>query len=328
MGNEKKDDEKISSVMNLTESIKQKAIEVGFDLVGITEAGPVGPEHKKKLTDWLEVGGAADMQYMHRNLEKRVNPAKLLENAKSVICLGLNYTPCEIKTIEESAATGRVANYALYEDYHGFIKKLMRRLVDFITAVAGKGHKFKICVDSVPLAERSIAQRAGLGFIGKNHMLINSELGGQIFLGAIITTLELEADLPIEKNCQACDKCIKACPSGALGSDGYFDAGKCISYLTIEMKKEIPAQLASKIGNRLFGCDECVLACPYQENAPACKNEDIGFYPDIARLDLAMILGLDDAGFEASFGHTSLGRAGLDKLKSMAKICLENQNSK
>ena len=150
---------------------------------------------------------------------------------------------------------------------------------------------FKICVDSVPLAERALAVRAGLGFIGKNHMLINPEFGCKIFLGEIITDLKLELDVPViapEINtCSHCEKCINICPTGALRPDGLLDASKCINYLTIEYKGEIPAELAEKIGNRLFGCEECINVCPYQKNAPACKNKQFQFHPERAQVNLA-----------------------------------------
>jgi epoxyqueuosine reductase len=176
----------------------------------------------------------------------------------------------------------------------------------------------------VPILERAIAVRAGLGFIGKNHMLINPELGSEIFLGEIITTLELEPDSAMDRKCDGCDKCLKACPTGALSCDG-LDASKCISYLTIESKEEIPGELAEKMGERLFGCDECVAVCPYQKNAPVCRNEEIRFYPELGRIGPDMLLGMDEAEFKKRFGHTSLIRAGLEKLKVTAGLCLRNQ---
>jgi epoxyqueuosine reductase len=198
--------------MNLARDIKRKAIELGFDLVGITDASPLNAEQAELLADWLKAGHAGGMRYMHRNFEKRIDPSKLLEGARSVICLGLNYKPqkplvslrASKSDVRQSrqlcspdAPTGKVAAYAQYQNYHAFIKNQLRRLMDFITSLAGISVKFKICVDSVPLAERALAARAGLGFIGKNHMLINPTLGPQIFLGEIITNLKLQTDQPI-----------------------------------------------------------------------------------------------------------------------------------
>ena len=316
--------------MGLAEDIKAKALESGFDLVGITEAGPIDNEHYTLFNDWLALGYAGRMNYMRENIDKRTNPAKLLEHAQSVICVGLNYTPPRTQKgpPESTGPTGRVANYARYEDYHVFIKKQLHKLVDFIGSASGTEHEFKICVDSVPLAERGMAVRAGLGFIGKNHMLINPELGPQILLGEIVTSLKLPADKPIADSCRNCNKCIEACPTGALRSDGQLDANKCISYLTIEYKGRVPAELAERTGDRLFGCDECVLACPYQQDAPACKNKQFKFYNNRAKIDLNRILNLTEADFDTEFADSPIKRLGLEALRRNAQICLANATSR
>lgn len=311
--------------MILAEDIKAKALESGFDVVGITDAGPIDNEQFKFFTDWLAFGYGGRMNYMRENIDKRTNPAKLLDDAQSVICVGLNYTRPEIQQPTESTGPmGKVANYAQYEDYHLFIKKQLHKLVDFIGSAAGTDYKFKICVDSVPLAERGLAARAGLGFIGKNHTLINPELGPQIFLGEIVTSLKLQTDEPIADSCRNCNKCIEACPTGALRNDGQLDANKCISYLTIEYKGQLPADLAERTGDRIFGCDECVLACPYQGDAPVCKNQQFKYYNDRARLDLSRILNLTEADFDAEFADSPIKRLGLERLKRNAQICLAN----
>jgi len=312
--------------MGLAEEIKQKAFQLGFDLVGITDASPLDSEQFKLFIDWLAFGYAGRMDYMRDNLDKRTNPAKLFKNAQSIICLGLNYTPP--KTQKEPttppAPMGTVANYARYEDYHPFIKKQLRKLTDFIASSVGTGFTFKICVDSAPLAERTLAARAGLGFIGKNRMLINPELGPQIFLAEIVTSLKLQPDEPIKTSCSNCNKCLNACPTGALMPDGHFDANKCISYLTIEHKDEFPPDLAKKIGASLFGCDECVLACPHQTNAPVCKNRQFKFYNDRAKLNLNEILNMSEDDFETKFAGSAFLRLGLDRLKRNAQTCLTN----
>ena len=312
--------------MSLAKDIKQKALEWGFDLVGITDASPIDAEQVELLAGWLNSGFAGRMDYMHKNFEKRVDPSKLLKNAQSVICVGLNYNPpkTQLKPPDATEPAGRVANYAQYEDYHLFIKKQLRKLIDFIASVVGPALKFKICVDSVPMAERTLAARAGLGFIGKNHMLINPKLGTQIFLAEIITNLKLQLDEPMKTNCSNCDECISACPTGALRPGGQFDASKCISYLTIEHKDRLPADLAQKIGDRLFGCDECVLACPYQKDAPVCKNKQFKFYSDRDKLSLDKILNLSRESFEAKFFDSVIKRSGPDRLKRNAQICFAN----
>jgi len=312
--------------MTLAEKIKHKAVELGFDLAGITDASAIGPEHCQMLENWLKAGYCAGMGYMQRNLDKRTNPAALLSNARSVIVVGLNYKPRRTESGPSSPETsvGRVANYARYEDYHVFVKKLLRLLAEFITTESGQDPKFKFCVDSVPLAERSLAARAGLGFIGKNHMLINPIFGPEILLGEIITDLELPTDKPIACNCKDCVKCIAACPTGALSSDGTFDSNKCISYLTIEHKEKIFPELAQKIADRVFGCDQCVLACPFQQQAPVCGNNQFKFYPDRAKLDLKRILDFYEKDFDSEFADSVMRRTGLEKLKANARVCLDN----
>jgi epoxyqueuosine reductase len=319
--------------MSLSQEIKHKALELGFDLIGITNASPIDAKQVELLAEWLKSGCAGQMSYLHRNLEKRTQPAKLLENAQSIICVGLNYKPPKQKPKPPEATTsiGKVASYAQYEDYHPFIKERLRKLTEFISSAAGRDHKFKICVDSVPLAERALAARAGLGFIGKNRMLINPKLGPQIFLGEIITTLKLSIDKQVSchsitTECSNCDKCINACPTGALMPDGQFDANMCINYLTIEYKGRIPPDLAEKIADRLFGCDDCVLACLYQKDAPACKNKQFKFYNDRAGLDLGWILNLTQQDFDTEFADSTIRRSGLDRLKRNARICLDNIN--
>jgi len=294
--------------MSLSQEIKHKALELGFDLIGITDASPLNTEQVEMFTDWLKSGYAGQMSYLHRNFEKRTQPTELLENAQSIICVGLNYKPPKLKPPDPTAPMGKIANYAQYEDYHPFIKKRLRKLSEFISSVTSQDHKFKICVDSAPLAERALAARAGLGFIGKNRMLINPKLGPQIFLGEIIMTLKLPTDEAITNNCSNCDKCIKACPTGALMPDG------------------ITPYLAEKIANRLFGCDDCVLACPCQEDAPVCKNKQFKFYNNRTKLDLSRILNLTQQNFDTEFDDSTIRRIGLERLKRNARICLDNIN--
>jgi len=315
--------------MSLAQEIKHKAAELGFDLVGITDASPIDSEQVRMLGDWLKSGYAGEMSYMLRNFEKRIDPAKLLENAQSIICVGLNYKPPKQKSkpSDTTIPMGKVANYAQYEDYHPFIKERLRKLTEFISSVTNQDYKFKICVDSAPLAERGLAARAGLGFIGKNHMLINPKLGPQIFLGEIITTLKLSTNESITNNCSNCNKCIDACPTGALRADGQFEANKCICYLTTEHKGRILPDLSEKIGDRLFGCDECVLACPYQKDAPVCNNKQLKFYNDRAKFDLGWILNLTQKDFDTEFADSTIRRIGLARLKRNARICLANINT-
>jgi len=312
--------------MNISEEIKNKAVELNFDVAGITDASAIGEADVGFLAQWLQAGYAGQMEYMHKNFKKRINPGVLLAGAQSVVCLGLSYKPVQSGggEAEQGLATGRIARYAQYEDYHVFMKQQLRRLVDFIDSVIGGSFRFKLCVDSVPLAERALAVRAGLGFIGKNHMLISPGLGPEVFLAEIVTDLKLQADKPVQGSCSGCEKCIEACPTGALRADGQFDASRCISYLTIEHKDDVADELTTKIGDRLFGCDECVLACPLQKNAPVCRNNEFKFYGDRERLDLDEVLVMTDERFEREFGDSPLKRLGLERFRRNARICMEN----
>ena len=331
--------------MNLADKIKCKAVELGFDLVGLTDARPLDSQQAEFIKTWLQNGFAGQMNYMHKNLEKRNNPAKLLKDAQSVIVVGLNYNRPEQNPTSKTDF-GKVASYACYQDYHPFIKDRLYKLAEFINSEIKEKFQFKVCVDSVPVTERALAQRAGLGFIGKNRMLINPKLGCRIFLGELITTLKLPSDEVIPRHserkeplalsevegeaesrnliCSTCNNCIDACPTGALRKDGWFDATKCINYLTIEYKGQISADLADKIGDRLFGCEDCITACPYQKNAPPCKNEQFKFYNNRESLNLNDILSLSEDSFNTEFADSPIKRLGLDGLKRNARICLAN----
>jgi epoxyqueuosine reductase len=314
--------------MSLEQHIKQKALELGFDAVGITDASPIGREHAEHFQTWLQSGYAGPLAYMHRNLEKRLDPSKLLDDARSVIAVALNYKP----RVEAAAvgwapptvssnggeAIGRVAQFAQYEDYHDFIKRLLQELADFIRRRTDGAQRFKRCVDSAPVAEKALAVRAGLGFIGRNHLLIHPQLGPQILLGELITTAALKPDEPSCGDCAGCELCVKACPTGALRRDGFLDARQCVSCLT----QYAPSP---KIGNWLFGCDECLLACPYQQRAPALANRSFTQHTERAQLNLRELIEMTPEIFKAKFADSPLYRAGLEAIKRNAEICLRNR---
>jgi epoxyqueuosine reductase len=314
------------AVMSLEQEIKDRALELGFDAVGITDAAPIAREDVEHLRAWLDAGAAGEMAYLQRNVEKRTHPAALLEGARSVIVVALNYKPIEepAHPASPNGPSGTVATYACYEDYHGFMRPLLHELAAFIGAQTNDAQRFKACVDSVPLAERALAVRAGLGFIGKSHMLIHPKLGPQVFLGELVTTVKLHPDDPTPGTCVGCDRCLRACPTGALSTDGRFDANRCISYLTIEHRGAVPSELAAKMGDRIFGCDECVRVCPYRHAAPGRVNRRFRFHPERARLNLSHILGLNRASFAAEFAGSPIARTGREALQRNARICLEN----
>jgi epoxyqueuosine reductase len=305
--------------MSIEAKIKQKALDLGFDVVGITSAEPVDMAQFEYFQQWLDAGCAAKMAYMHRNVEKRFDPAKLMTGARSVICVALNYRPAADELFEDTPV--RIARFGLYENYHPFIKERLFQLAEFLKNEIADGIRFKACVDSVPIAERALAQRAGLGFVGKNHMLINPELGSQFLLGELITTLELEPDEPFAQvPCGDCGRCVRACPTGAQSFDGSFDARKCISYLTIEEPDEIPNEYKDKIDNRIFGCDECILACPHELNAAERKNKNFQHHPEWQNLTPDQIQTMTEDEFQKIFADSGFIRLGLDRLKRNARI--------
>jgi len=315
--------------MKLERQIQEKALTLGFDAVGITDAAPIDPIQARRFRDWLDAGFAGAMGYMARNVSKRLAPNELLATAQSVVVVALNYKQTEPASKPEGPY-GRVAQYACYQDYHDFMKPLLHELAAFIRELAGETTRSKVCVDSVPLAERALAMRAGLGFLGRNHMLIHPTLGPQIFLGEIVTTAKFDATgdaerhASAERTCAGCNRCVAACPTGALRADGRFDAGRCISYLTIEHKGEIDPNLAARVGDHLFGCDECVMACPYRQAAPLCANRRLQFHPERQYLNLTDILEMTSVQFETRFAGSPIHRLGLEGLKRNSRIAIEN----
>lgn len=326
-------------VMGAEQEIKDKALELGFDAVGITDVSPLDRGSIAHFEAWLRFGYAGRMEYMHRNFDKRIDPARLRKGARSVIVVALNYKP---QATQDGSGTGRVATYAQYEDYHPFIKALLRELAGFICMKTGRPVRYKVCVDSTPLAEKALAVRAGLGFVGKNHLLIHPRLGPQVLLGELLTALDLRADEPSEAVCGECDRCMKACPTGALRPDGFLDARRCISYLTQYGSQDEPrqerndgmmeywndggktAQHSNRTQGWLFGCDECLLACPFSRSAPACTNQRFRHYPNRASLSPQELLDLTADAFETRFHDSPIKRPGLEMLKHNARICLEN----
>ncbi len=323
IGVELQEPDSIMVSMSLEQETKDKALELGFDAVGITDASPIGPEHVEHFEAWLRSGYAGRMHYMHRNLDKRIDPGKLLDGARSVIVVALNYKIREeaVELADPDNPVGRVAQYARYEDYHPFLKSLLHKLADFLQAMTDQRHTFKICVDSAPAAEKALAVRAGLGFIGKNHLLIHPQFGPQVLLGVLITTAGLRPDHPHTGTCGQCRLCLEACPTGALRPDGFLDARRCISYLTQYESKD---HRARDIGHWLFGCDECLLVCPFQQNAPACANQHFRRHIGGAGLDLRELLELTPEAFKAEFGDLPLAGPGFEMLRRNARLCMEN----
>jgi epoxyqueuosine reductase len=300
-------------------AIRQRARELGFDDCRVTTAEP--PASAARFKQWLADGRQGDMAWLGRTAHKRVDPQQVLPGARSIITLAASYAldgpgakgqgrePKQADTQPATRATGLIARYARFADYHNVLGERLKTLAELANDLGGAGTRSLWHVDTGPLLERDLAQRAGLGFIGKHTNLISRQLGNWIFLSEIITTLELEPDPPEKNRCGSCTRCITACPTAAITAPFQLDARRCISYLTIEFKGSIPLELRRAICDRIFGCDDCLLVCPWNRFAREGRLMKAHARPDPAQPDLVELLALDDAGFKRRFAGTPMLRA-------------------
>jgi epoxyqueuosine reductase len=250
----------IPQIQTITQSIKEQAFDLGFYHIGIAKAQPM-EEEERRLEAWLNQGYHGQMSYMANHFEKRVDPTKLVPGAKSVISLAYNYFTTEKQT---DFAAPKFSTYAFGKDYHFVVKEKMQQLFEHIQVLVGSEVNGRFFVDSAPVLERDWARRAGVGWIGKNTLLIHPKKGSFFFLGEIILDLEMVYDAPMKDYCGTCRKCIDACPTEAISPKGYvIDGSKCISYLTIELKEAIPTEFKGKMEGWVFGCDICQDVCPW-----------------------------------------------------------------
>jgi len=293
--------------------IVQRARELGFDDCRVTTAAP--PVHAAEFEQWLAQRNHGEMEYLARNAHKRVDPQLVLAEAKSLITLAVSYAGAGAGSETQRAAAyaadsprGVIARYARHADYHDVIGEQLRQLTEFVNQLGGHGTRSLWYVDTGPFLERDLAQRAGLGFTGKHTNLISRRLGNWIFLAEIITTLELPPDAPEKNRCGTCTRCITACPTQAITAPFQLDARRCISYLTIELKGSIPEEFRPALGNRIYGCDDCLAACPWNRFAQAGNLMKAHARADLAQPDLLELLALDAASFKARFAGTPILR--------------------
>ena len=303
--------------------LRQRALELGFDDCRVTTANP--PESASRFKQWLAERRHGEMAWLERTAPKRVDPQQVLPGARSIIMLAASYALEGKEPPQADAQTtgppgtqhaprttqhsGLIARYARYHDYHDVLGERLKQLAEFVNQLGGAGTRSLWYVDTGPLLERDLAQRAGLGFIGKHTNLISRQLGNWIFLSEIITTLDLEPDAPEKNRCGSCARCITACPTAAITAPFQLDARRCISYLTIELKGSIPVELRPAIGNRIFGCDDCLQVCPWNRFAREGQMMKAHARPDLAQPDLVELLSLDEAGFKRRFAGTPMLRA-------------------
>ncbi|HLG97447.1 MAG TPA: tRNA epoxyqueuosine(34) reductase QueG [Bryobacteraceae bacterium] len=284
---------------------KAAARECGFALAGVTPAVPL-EEDSRRYLDWVERGMAGKMGYLtDRRAQVRTDPRLLLASARSIICVGKLYNgPSTRSTDWADRERGWVSRYAWGDDYHDVMRDALERLARRL----GEVHEWKICVDTAPLLERSYAREAGLGWIGKNTCLINQEVGSWVFLGEILTSLELEPDSPPADRCGTCTRCIEACPTQAIAPAGYeIDARRCIPYFTIELRGTVPEEMRSGIGQHVFGCDICQDVCPWNRRAPVA--DEPAFEPRHFAPALQDLAAMTEDEFREMFRASPIQRA-------------------
>jgi epoxyqueuosine reductase len=282
---------------------------LGFDDCRFTTAAP--PESAAHYSRWLQARWHGEMAYLERTCQKRLDPRRVLPGANTILALAASYgcpRPTEAPDCAPAAASGQIARYACFEDYHKVLGSRLKELVALVNELGGPQTRSLWYVDTGPLLERALAQRAGLGFIGKHTNLISRKLGNWFFLAEIITTLPIPPDLPEPNHCGRCVRCIDACPTGAIRAPFQLDARRCISYLTIELKGPIPLELRPAIGNRIYGCDDCLAACPWNRFAREGGLMKARQRADLSTPGLLELLAINEEGFQRRFAGTPIGR--------------------
>jgi len=309
--------------------LREKSRALGFDACRITSAEPPA-QARERLAAWLAENAQGDMTWMAETFERRADPRKLMPDAKSIVMLGLNYGP----SADPLAALGRpdagaISVYARHRDYHDVLKGKLKELASFLVAAARpEKADVKVFVDTAPLMEKPLAARAGLGWQGKHTNLVSREFGSWLFLGAIVTDLDLPPDPPESDHCGQCRACLDACPTGAFPAPYRLDARRCISYLTIEHEGPIPRELRSAIGNRIYGCDDCLAACPWNKFASVGREAKLAARADLDAPPLAELARLDDASFRSLFAGGPIKRIGRARFVRNVMIAVGNSNDR
>lgn len=310
--------------MNTAEIIKEKAIALGFDLVNII---PIAPSQTIDIyAQWLTQGYAGQMEYLHKHFEKKQDPRKVMPETLSLISLVINYHTLSLSEEKTTnPAQGRISSYAWGTDYHLIVREKLEQLRLFIEQILHDQRQSRVYVDTGPILEREYAQRAGLGWFGKNSMLINWKKGSWFFLAEVLLDIELDSHVaPIWGDCGNCTKCLEACPTNAIMDNRTLDARQCISYLTIELKGTIPKNLRPHIGNLIFGCDICQEVCPWNRKAPI--SQEVGFQPRAENImpDLIPLMHLSPEQFNQRFKNSTIKRTKRRGLLRNVAIALGN----
>ncbi len=307
---------------DLKKIIREQAHGLGFDAVGFADA-EADPRDARALSRFLADGRQGDMAWLNNEDGRRGDPKALMPEAKTVIVLGANYGPREDPLAALSRADrGAISVYAQGHDYHHVLKKKCKQLGRWIVDNHGAG--IKVFVDTAPVMEKPLAARAGVGWQGKHTNLLNRDFGSWLFLAEVFTTLELPPDAPATDHCGSCDRCLRACPTDALPEPYRIDPRLCISYLTIEHKGDIAPELMARMGNRIYGCDDCLAVCPWNKfGRPSADN---AFLPrfELTAPRLADLAALDDAGFRELFAGSPVKRTGRDRFVRNVLVAIGN----
>jgi epoxyqueuosine reductase len=301
----------------LTAAVRRRALELGFQKVGVVRAGPLS-EERARLEEWLARGHHAEMQWMARDVGRRTDPFELLPGARSVVVVAFNYfTPHEHSGVQ---GTGKISRYAWGDDYHDVLGEGLRALLEFVREHAPEAGG-KVCVDAQPMMDKAWAARAGLGWIGKHSNLITRDYGSWVFLGELILDLELEYDDAREEDhCGTCTLCLDACPTGAITEPYVVDSNRCISYATIELRApELPAEVAANLDGWLYGCDVCQDVCPWNRFEQPTAEPRFEPRPGNVSADLCEILELTPETYAARFRRSPVKRAKLAGLQRNAR---------
>lgn len=291
----------------MKERIRQRALELGFDDCRFASAAT--PNSAQQFQNWVAEGKFGEMSWMERNADKRIEPQKVLPDARTAICLAVSYDSGNPSGKHKTPATpGTVARYARFDDYHDILGERLKTLAQFVNEIGGVSTRSLWYVDTGPILERDFAQRAGIGFVGKHTNLINRKFGNWVFLAEILTTLEIKPDAPEKNHCGKCVRCIAACPTEAITAPFQLDARRCISYLTIELKGSIPLEFRRAIGTRIYGCDDCLAACPWNKFAHAGSLMKSHARNDLKQPDLIELLSLDEKAFKTRFANSPILR--------------------
>jgi len=315
------------NTVSFTKSIKDKALGLGFDLVGISPVDSF-PENQY-YKEWLRKGFSGEMKYLDRSPEKREHLQHVLPHAKSVISCALNYnTDCSYSVDEKDKSKGWISRYAWGDDYHEIIEDKLRILMNHIKEEAPEEVSSKLYVDTGPVLEKVYGKYGGLGWVGKNTCLINQEIGSWIFIGEIITSLELDYDNPVSDRCGTCTRCIDACPTDAIIEPYVLDSRLCISYLTIELKDKIPLELREGIANNIYGCDICQDVCPWNRRAQITDEPEFKPRDDLYNPDLSYLSGLSVEDFRYVFKGSPIKRTKRRGLLRNVMIAMGNSGDK